>query len=183
VPLPSEVCSIQPQKLARHVLSRMNRTSSLWQQVGFLADLLVMPGPGQGQQAQLITDLPHQHLTESLGAELAQGRDFYTIMFSLGMQRMQPFDNPRNPNPYDGDSSSTIHPVIEFYRGGQLADRFHVLEDFLVDWSGEEYIETLSQFFECSQKGESVPKRRLSDIRNIVRDENMKLVNHAAGGE
>src|SRR5690606_31649695 len=74
VPLPSTPLDPSPRGLATGILTRMNTSSSLWQQVGFLADLVIMPGPEESE-ARYLHDLPYAYLRQH-GAELSGGRDY-----------------------------------------------------------------------------------------------------------
>lgn len=175
VPLPGETLNPDPQEMAGAILNRMSVVSSLWQQVGYLADLIVLPG-SDDPSVRVIHDLPYEYVVRH-GSEISGGRDFYVSMFRIGQTPANPFDYERNTNPYEGESSTEIHPKLELYRGGQKVDEFHVLEDFLADWTGKEYVESLADFFRHSMRGEKTPKKKLERSRDIVRDANMRLVN------
>ena len=179
VPLPHEVLPSDPAIIAKAVLTRMNSVSSLWQQVGFLADLVVLPADGESE-ARYIHDVPYEYARER-GLELSGGRDFYITMFRLGLCPGNPFDHPRSADPDEGVSSTAIHPTFELHRGGYKVQEHHVLEDFLGDWSGSEYLDSATRFFTHSMRGEEVPRNHLSDVRHIVRDGSMRLVNQASG--
>ncbi|MCA9704595.1 MAG: NAD(P)-binding domain-containing protein [Myxococcales bacterium] len=177
IALPFTELDPSPRSLARGILGRMNRVSSLWQQVGFLADLVVMPGAGESS-ARYYHDLPYDYLVEH-GPRLAEGRDYYIAMFRLGKCPKNAFDHERTSNPFEGESSTAIHPVFEMYEGGRPGgpvSSFHVLEDFLGDWSGREYHEAAEAYFSNSRQGQSVPKKALEHTRAIVRDQHMRLV-------
>ncbi len=175
VALPGALLDPEPRKLAATILDRMNVVSSLWQQVGFLADMLILPR-GDERKVRTLHDLPYDYLVEH-GPELADGRDFYVCMFRIGKSPDNPFDYARNSNPYEGDTSTEIHPKLELYREGQLVDEFHVLEDFLADWSGNDYVESTAEFLAHSMRGEPAPKKKLDRPRSIVRGAGMRLVN------
>jgi thioredoxin reductase len=181
VPLPFEALDPTPRGLATGVLGRMNRASSLWQQVGFLADLVVLPAAGE-HQARYYHDLPYDYLVAH-GAELSGGRDFYITMFRLGHPPANSFDHARTTDPSEGEASTAIHPVFEMYqpsRGAGPTSCAHVLEDFLGDWSGREYLEAAELYFADSLRGMAPRKRPLARPRHIVRDEHMRLVDAAS---
>ena len=171
----------EPETLSKAVLEHMNRVSSLWQQVGFMADLLALPKPGESK-ARYYHNLPYEYLREH-GSELSGGRDFYIIMFRLGYCPKDVFDHERVTNPFEGEMSTAIHPVFEMWKGGasEPASDFHVLEDFLADWSGHEYHEATTAYFTSSQRGEATPKKKLEGVRDIVRDQHMRLVDPNVG--
>ncbi|MBV1860898.1 MAG: NAD(P)-binding domain-containing protein [Nannocystaceae bacterium] len=175
-PLPSESVEAKPQALAQAVLERMNRVSSLWQQVGFLADMLVLPEKS-GEPARYVFGLPYDYLVEH-GPELSRGQDFYICMFRLGENPPNAHDYDRSTDLYDGASSTNIHPVLEHRCGqrGTLRSEFHVLEDFLADWSGREYLGPCAEYFERSMQGDDLQAKAPPQQRTIVRDANMRLV-------
>lgn len=174
VPLPGDQLPNEPEAIARSVLARMNRTSSLWQQVGFLADLLVFPSEPSGR-VEYLHDLPYDYLREH-AEQLTAGRDYCIGMFHLGHCPSDPFDHPRSADLDNGESSGTIHPFFESYRNGQRLNQFHVLEDFLGDWSGREYVDSLSNFFAETLGRPARMTNRESEVRHIVRDRSMRLV-------
>lgn len=181
-PLPSEELASDPDGLSRALLSRMNRVASLWQQVGFLADLIVLPEQ-PGEPAHLYPAHPYDYLLAH-GHELSEGRDFYISMFRLGENPPSPHDYDRTTNVYEGAASTNIHPVIERRSGadGALQSTFHVLEDFLADWSGDEYHASCVAYFERSMHAEA-PQGSAPTQRWIVRDAQMRLVNTPAGAK
>ncbi|MBL4689184.1 MAG: NAD(P)-binding domain-containing protein [Nannocystaceae bacterium] len=182
-PLPYEPIDPSPGGLTKSIFKRMNVTSSLWQQVGFLADLVVMPGDGE-TMARYYHDLPYAYLRMH-GARISEGRDFYITMFRLGHAPEDAFNHERNANPFEGESSTAIHPVYEFYQptgsdGESPTSTFHVLEDFFGDRSASEYIETSTLYFESSNQSHPVPVRQLEQARLMARDQNMRLVDEDA---
>jgi len=178
-PLPSRQVEASPELLAEAVLSRMNRVSSLWQQVGFMADMLVLPSEPT-ESARYILSLPYDYIVEH-GRELSRGNDFYVSMFRLGDNPPNAHDYDRSTDVYDGASSTNIHPVLEMRSGqdGRVLSVFHVLEDFLADWSGQEYLVPCAEYFRRSMSGNAVVPKAAPKTRVIVRDANMRLVDAA----
>ncbi len=174
-PLPYAELPRDPEGLARGLLARMNRVSSLWQQVGFLADMIVVRG--EGEAPRYYHGLPYAYLVEH-GPRISEGHDFYISMFRLGDNPPNAHDYDRSTDVYDGASSTNIHPVVEMRSGadGALKSVFHVLEDFLADWEGREYIDACAEYFTRSMRGEGVEARTTPAARRIIRDENMRLV-------
>ena len=64
-PLPHSTISPTPEALAGAVIARINTTSALWQQFGFLADLIEMPND-DGMRAD-DEELPMQYVVELSG--------------------------------------------------------------------------------------------------------------------
>ncbi|MGH1343755.1 MAG: NAD(P)-binding domain-containing protein [Nannocystales bacterium] len=180
-PLPSIEVEPTGGALAEAFLARMNRVSSLWQQVGFLADMIVLPKE-PGGTARYIFSHPYDYLVEH-GAKISEGRDFYILMFRLGDNPPNPHDYDRSTNVYDGASSTNIHPVVEMRSGtdGARRSEFHVLEDFLADWSGREYLGPCAEYFERSMRGDTLEAKADPVRRLIVRDKDMRLVDASQG--
>ncbi len=182
-PLPSEAIDASAEGLANAFLTRMNRVSSLWQQVGFLADMIVLPAQ-PGSPARYVHGHPYDYLVEH-GATISEGRDYYILMFRLGDNPPNAHDYDRSTNVYDGASSTNIHPVVQMRSGadGSLRSEFHVLEDFLADWSGREYLQPCTEYFARSMRGDALEVKADPVERVIVRDENMRLVSAQPGAE
>lgn len=176
--LPGPSIAVEPRALARTLLGRLGRVSSLWQQVGFMADLIVLPEAG-GQLARCYHELPYAYLRDH-AAELAGGRDYLIALLRLGPAPERPFDHPRPTTTDQGSASVAIHPVFEYWKPGQgMVQKFEVLEDFLADWSGREYVDSAAQFFAHMQQAPIVavpPPESSNRVRQIVRDENMRWV-------
>jgi thioredoxin reductase len=171
--LPWRPIDLEPETLARAVLERMSRVSSLWQQVGFLCDVIAVPEEG-ARSGRWYRDLnPRYVLEQGFGVE-TESR-FYMIQFRFGEFAGTVFDNPREAEPYSGELSAQIHPVVELYRGDRLQDQHHVLEDFLADWNARDYWQPLADFF-AGRRGRKLGELACVGSRVLVRDAEMRLV-------
>ncbi|MCA9690748.1 MAG: NAD(P)-binding domain-containing protein [Myxococcales bacterium] len=171
VDLPGADLDAEPAPLARAILDRMSRVSSLWQQVGFLCDVLIDAGGGV---VRCIHDLPYDYARAAAPHWRPDGR-FYLVLFRFGECNTSLFDHPRSADVFEGATSTASHPVIERWEGAAKVDEFHVLEDFAADWTGEEYVDSLRRYFEAVRRGEALAKEQGPGVREIVRESDMRL--------
>jgi thioredoxin reductase len=138
-----EKVEANPAALTAAVLDRVNWSSALWTQFEFLCDVLVLDP--SGDQARHYHDLPEDYAVSRFGAQthyytfgLRWGRDDYGDVFAI----------ERHPQPDRAAESAFIHPVIRRYRGGELVEELHLLEDLLAEWRRpERHVQPLLDFF------------------------------------
>lgn len=128
-PLPYGKVPIDAEPLTRLILDRVNWSSALWTQFEFLCDAYVVDGPGG--TVRHYADLPEEYAVSRFGESeqyytvaLRWGRDAYTDVFAI----------ERHPEPGRAAESAFIHPVIRRYRGPELVEELHLLEDLLAEW-------------------------------------------------
>ncbi|KXK59078.1 pyridine nucleotide-disulfide oxidoreductase [Micromonospora rosaria] len=144
VPLAYEKVEADAETLTATVLDRVNWSSALWTQFEFLCDVLVVDPAGGARHFQ---DLPEDHAVQRFGGEshyytfgLRWGRDEYPDVFGI----------ERHPRPELAHESAFIHPVIRRYRGGELVEELHLLEDLLAEWRRpDRHVQPLRDFFEA----------------------------------
>jgi hypothetical protein len=101
-----------PEGLVEAALERINRTSALWQQTGFLHDVIVVD---EGwDRAVYYEEMPLAYV--HAGA-IGDSRHYYTVTLELGK--------------VDGDP---LHPVIRRWCGRHLVSEQHLLEDLSGEW-------------------------------------------------
>ncbi len=176
-PWPSSEIPASADKMATALATYFNRISSLWQQSGFLADVLVCAD----ETIQWYHDLPYDYVMENRSRF---GDSYFVVMFRIQPCPGSTFVHARTSDVYEGEQNTAIHPVIEYYKAGEMVDKFHLLEDLLADWSGKEYVDSLSAFFKAVFAGEKFqpPQKQMAEqqnedgvIREIIRDKQMKL--------
>ncbi|MCH9648697.1 MAG: NAD(P)-binding domain-containing protein [Deltaproteobacteria bacterium] len=126
------------------IVQRLNLSSALWQQFGFLADVLqVTP---DGQENRYYPEVPVDYLGEG---RLDGCNDFYQITLEFGKVTGDPFSIVRYPDPKFADRSVFLHPVIRHYKEGELVGELHLLEDLFGEWKNPEaHIKPLATFLE-----------------------------------
>lgn len=150
-PLPGDRLPATAEAVAERVIERINWTSSLWNQFSVLCDAVVID-PAAGTVGYFL-DLPVDY---ALAARLG-GDDVITVTLEWGRQQ-QPdvFAIERFPRPDAAARSAFLHPILRRYRGGELVDEHHVLENLFGVWRHpREHVEPLRDWLASS----------LSDIR------------------
>lgn len=150
---PSTVVKTTPDDYTDTVLLRINRSSGLWQQFGFMCDALIVQEPGQ--ECRLYEEMPVEYLQEKL---LASAAECHVVTLEFGEHQPDPFHIVRDARPEMADKSTFLHPVIRSYHRGQKVGEMHLLENLLGEWENEElHIKPLRQYFQhLPVAGESV---------------------------
>ncbi|HLP89551.1 MAG TPA: NAD(P)-binding domain-containing protein [Nostocaceae cyanobacterium] len=130
---PSQEITATPQGLVDAIIKRINKSSALWQQFGFLCDLITISD--DGQTACYYEELPLDYI---LDGELGQHRHFYTITLEYGHVDSDPFSINRHPDPSQAQKSVFLHPIIRHYSDSKLISEHHLLEDLHGEWLKDE---------------------------------------------
>src|SRR4030095_4697852 len=122
-----------PEGLLDATLARVNRSSALWQQFGFLHDVIVVE---EGwDHAVYYEEMPLAYLH---GSEIAGKSQYYTIALEFGKIEGDPFNVARSPEAGKADRSTFLHPVIRRWCGRQMIAELHLLEDLYGEWKKPE---------------------------------------------
>jgi thioredoxin reductase len=144
-PWPARAVRTNHSALTEALLVRMNRSSALWQQPGFLADI-VRIDPGQ-PNAEYFEELPLDYAMET---KLPRGR-WLTLTLEYGKEKpLDPFYVER-VHRTDADNAARslfLHPILRYYIDGEQVAEHHVLEDLAAEWMEPEHIDPLRQFVE-----------------------------------
>jgi thioredoxin reductase len=178
-PLPYESVPANAEALGRAVIERANTTCSLWQQVGFLCDLIVLPRDGQGV-AKWYRDLNQQYIAEGEWARDPEA-EYYILMMSFGPcpDEFTIFNHDHvHPPPQTfvhGDLTTEIHPMLRRYKGATLQSEYHVRTDFMTDWDSDFYRAPLVEFLRndligCPNVAPPKPSRR-----ELIRNSEMRF--------
>jgi thioredoxin reductase len=128
---PSRGLDADPKSLADAVIARVNRTSALWQQFGFLADVIVLDADG----ARYLEEMP---------ADLAEFPDHFRVTLEYGPEhdKIDPFDisvgRIRQNDAARAAEGHYLHPVVRHFRGGSLAGTHHITENLENEWDSPE---------------------------------------------
>jgi thioredoxin reductase len=124
------------------MIARINKTSAMWQQYGFLHDLVVMPE--SGGPALHLEELPLAYIQET---ELSASSHYYTISMEFGSIEGDPFAVVRKPVPEAAHESAFLHPVVRRWNGPLLVAEHHLLEDLHGEWKREDlHLSPLREF-------------------------------------
>lgn len=146
-PLPHQLISADASNLTNLILDRVNRSSGLWQQTGYLCDVINIPG--DGNSAHYYEDIPVDYVNEST---LSQNSHYYTITLEFGLGIIEASPDPFAVDRIHKDDlaraelSSGIHPIIRRYCQGNLVAEHHVIEDIASEWKEEVHVQPLLQF-------------------------------------
>lgn len=140
VPWPETTVRGTPGSLCAHVLARFNRSSALWQQPGFLCDVVQLPSAGGA--ARHFEDVP---------VDVARGAfsgGWLMLTLEFGPSAADPFNVPRvhRRDASRAAESTFLHPVVRHYVGSELAAEHHVIEDLGAEWREPEHEEPLMAF-------------------------------------
>ena len=145
-PWPSHAINLTPEDITNVALKRINRSSALWQQFGFIGDLVVICD--QNQTASYYEELPIDFIHES---EFGKNAHYYIITLEYGEHHV--FDNPfhvervARDNVKDAHLSHFLHPIIRRFEHGKLVAEHHVIEDLAAEWVEDEHTQPLLKFF------------------------------------
>jgi len=155
VPLPSREVEPSPENCAAAVLAAVNRSSALWQQFGFLADVLDV---SDSNGLRYYEALPVDYVRSDLAHD---SPEYYLITLEYGERSANDiFSVPRVHREAVGDSSESqfLHPVVRHYVDGQVVRTHHIIEDLESVWNEPIHIEPLIAFF---KRDASQPARTL----------------------
>ena len=144
---PHTELSADPKALTDAVIKRINRTSALYQQFGFLGDLLVV----DGQSAKYYEEVPVAYFADS---EFSQAESAFVITLDYGPDhdKIDPFDitvrRASQDVANDSGEGHYLHPIVRHYRRGELVATHHLTENLENEWDRENHVGPLITFFE-----------------------------------
>jgi isopentenyl diphosphate isomerase/L-lactate dehydrogenase-like FMN-dependent dehydrogenase/thioredoxin reductase len=145
-PWPSRELPVDPEILTDAVLSRLNRTSALWQQFHFMSDLVIVDQ--DVGHARYYEEVPVDYVRAS---EFASAQDAFvcTLEYGPGHDLIDPFDIAvgREWEAEHHHDDRYLHPVVRHYRKGELFADLRLAENLDNDWTYEcEHREPLRSF-------------------------------------
>lgn len=144
IALPRQTLALQTEALCERLLARINRSSALWQQPGYLQDVAVLD-----RKERTLTCF--EELTMLQVAERFAGQEYLTLTLEFGQRK---FDNPFNverigrENVKRAEDSNFLHPIVRHYQDGKLLAEHHVIEDLAAEWREPEHVEPLLAFLD-----------------------------------
>jgi thioredoxin reductase len=130
---PHRSLAADPEAVTDALLARANRSSGLWQQFGFLCDVVAL---GDGS-ATYYEEVPVAHLP---GSGLAPGEAVtLTLEYGPDHDKVDPFDieqgRIRQDDAGRAVDSRYLHPVVRHWRAGRVVGEHHVAENLENDWT------------------------------------------------
>ncbi|KYC41115.1 pyridine nucleotide-disulfide oxidoreductase [Scytonema hofmannii PCC 7110] len=155
--LPHQIVKVTPKTLTEAILNRVNTSSGLWQQTGFLCDLIVLSN--DEQVAKYYQELPKDYIHEN---QLTHCNHCYTISLEFGSEvdeMSDPFAiNRVHKDDFENASlSAFIHPVVRCFCYGKLIAEHHIIEDLASEWLEEVHIKPLLAFLEHQLSNSLMP--------------------------
>jgi thioredoxin reductase len=128
--------------LTEAVLDRANRSSALWQQFGFLGDVIQIR---DDRTARYVEELPVDYVHDT---DWGRHPNYFIVTLEFGTVTGDPFAIERNPDPDFADDSTFLHPVVRHYSGDELLRSIHLIEDLYAEWDKPHmHVEPLRDFF------------------------------------
>ncbi|MCA9217901.1 MAG: NAD(P)-binding domain-containing protein [Planctomycetales bacterium] len=159
VPLMPTTFDVCPMELARRTLHRVNTNSGLWQQNGFLCDVIAIDN--DRSSARYFEELSCDYVREIWARDES---DYFQLTMNFGMEKIKSVRNvfaiPR-PNKEDvsrASESAAMHPIIEHYRNGERVSVHHVIEDLTAEWKEPRHFDPLAEYFQRELSTPPAPK-------------------------
>ena len=136
-------------ELSRTVLKSINDGSSLWQQDGFLCNLVV-PDRDRSAPAKFYEELSCDYVHDVWGQDCDE---YYTVTLEFGHERINAAANvfaierPHKDDVDRADQSWAIHPIVRRWSRGKLVSTHHVIEDLNGVWDKDKHHQPLADFF------------------------------------
>ena len=134
-PLPYQVMAATSQAVLAKIIDRINTSSGMFLQPGFLQDLVVISE--RNGVAMYYEDLRADYIHSS---PLGQNDHYYTISLEYGHFRSDPFSLERDPDPQKGNEAPYLHPVIKHFSRNRLVSEHHIQDDLENEWYAEQYV-------------------------------------------
>ncbi len=149
--LPFELIEPSVDDLVDSIIDSVNVSSALWQQYGFLCDLIVVSD--DGKEARYYKELPVDYIHDT---ELGQNSHYYVITLEFGLDRILASPDPFALERVHKDDvnramlSTALHPIVRRYAKSALISEHHVIEDICSEWLEEVHIKPLLRYFQES---------------------------------
>jgi thioredoxin reductase len=136
--------------LAEAVLERSNRSPGLWQQTGFLCDVIARR---KGEQTfNYYEDLTTQSVLEG---KFKDYEEYHVVTLEFGLEIIYASPDPLAVERIHKDDverahlSTGIHPIVKSYSFGTSIGEHHVVEDIIPEWDEYEiHAKPLEEYFE-----------------------------------
>lgn len=143
---PTRRCTLRSDDLTQPIIERVNNTSALWQQPGFLADVLVVDRTENS--AQWFEELPVDYAHDTWGR---LGSEYFLLTLEFGVRKFaNPFNVPRvaRDNVKKAEDSNFLHPVMRQFYHGEMVTEHHIIEDLAAEWKEPEHIDPLRSYLQ-----------------------------------
>jgi len=132
-PWPAEKLGATPELITEAVIARVNRTSALWQQFGFLGDVVTVAGA----DARYHEEVPVDYFARA-GLGPADHAFVVTLEYGPEHDQVDPFDitvsRVAQDTAGEAHDAAYLHPVVRHHRGGQVGALHHLAENLDNVW-------------------------------------------------
>ncbi len=135
---PSLAVKKSSEDIAKLVLERSNMSPGLWQQTGFLCDVIAKKN--DSESFEYFVDVP----TNLVEEEFSEFEFYHIVTLEFGLDIIYASPDPLavdriHKDDVDGARLSTgIHPIIRTFLRGNLVSEHHVLEDIIPEWTEDD---------------------------------------------
>ena len=141
-----------PAAITEAIIARVNRSSALWQQFGFLADVVTVAGP----DARYHDEVPvgyFQHRGLRTADHHYEHAFVVTLEYGPEHDQVDPFDITVSRVAQDvvgqAHDAAYLHPVVRHHRGGQVVATHHLAENLENRWDRPEvHVAPLAAFLD-----------------------------------
>ncbi|GIE91481.1 NAD(P)-binding domain-containing protein [Actinoplanes regularis] len=136
-PWPAEKLDAAPEAVTDAIIARVNRTSALWQQFGFLADVVTVAATRARYHDEVPVDWFAEH---GLATADHAYRDAFVVTLEYGPEHDQvdPFDvtvtRIAQDVPGQAHDAAYLHPVVRHFRDGAATAAHHLAENLENRW-------------------------------------------------
>lgn len=147
--LPCQIIDCNAENLMQTIIQRVNKSSGLWQQTGYLCDLVVIYK--DDKKAHYYKDIPTDYVHHS---NLGKQENYYTITLEFGLDIIFASPDPFAVERIHKDDieranlSPNLHPIIRYFCGHKLIAEHHVIEDIDSEWLEEVHTQPLLKFLQ-----------------------------------
>ncbi|WP_255952639.1 NAD(P)-binding domain-containing protein [Streptomyces odontomachi] len=139
-PWPARALPLESEAVADAIVARVNRSSALWQQFGFIGDAVLLTADGT---PRYLEEVPLDYLHSAVRAGAFGAVDSYfgiTLEYGPDHDRVNPFEVTvaRPAQQEGGVDGRYLHPVVRHFRAGEVIGEHHLTENLENEWDSEE---------------------------------------------
>ena len=131
---PGKYVEMNCEVLTEEILMRVNRSSSLWQQTGFIGDVVVLDY--LNNRAKYYVDVPIDYFHENVDSDVV----YLAVTLEFGLELIAEAKDPlaidriHKDDVENAEKSTGIHPIVRMCREGGVISEHHVIEDIMSEW-------------------------------------------------
>lgn len=137
IPFQTTKLDFSAKNATNSFMTRINKTSSLWQQFGFLGDLIVVDP--QEKSLDYLETIPVDYILQSNNWK---DKHQFILTMEYGEHNMDEdvfgVNRIRRDEVDVSHQSKFLHPIVRHYHQGELVSEFHMIEVLEAQWTSEE---------------------------------------------